>query len=197
MAPAVSTDNRSQTPLQPERRLLESNPRGVHRRVDRYTRDLPLRSEQACPWEIGSSQVAKLRHDPVGVCLSVLLRRSHPRTPASRSLHPRFNSLIPEVLSLCRSEVGLAGQFKFRIHGGAVLQRRHNLNGISASLLAPRHGFEPRFTAPKAAVLPLDDRGKSSEACPLSVTQPSLNLKNLAGTSRSRIDQRPKDVQQF
>ncbi len=27
--------------------------------------------------------------------------------------------------------------------------------------LAPRHGFEPRFTAPKAAVLPLDDRGKS------------------------------------
>ena len=25
--------------------------------------------------------------------------------------------------------------------------------------LAPRHGFEPRFTAPKAAVLPLDDRG--------------------------------------
>src|SRR5665213_2152021 len=27
--------------------------------------------------------------------------------------------------------------------------------------LAPRHGFEPRFTAPKAAVLPLDDRGKA------------------------------------
>jgi hypothetical protein len=26
-------------------------------------------------------------------------------------------------------------------------------------VLAPRHGFEPRFTAPKAAVLPLDDRG--------------------------------------
>ena len=28
------------------------------------------------------------------------------------------------------------------------------INGV-----APRHGFEPRFTAPKAAVLPLDDRG--------------------------------------
>src|ERR1700747_3048962 len=28
--------------------------------------------------------------------------------------------------------------------------------------LAPRHGFEPRFTAPKAAVLPLDDRGIAS-----------------------------------
>ena len=25
--------------------------------------------------------------------------------------------------------------------------------------MAPRHGFEPRLTAPKAAVLPLDDRG--------------------------------------
>ena len=30
------------------------------------------------------------------------------------------------------------------------------------SVVAPRHGFEPRFTAPKAAVLPLDDRGKSA-----------------------------------
>ena len=29
-------------------------------------------------------------------------------------------------------------------------------------MVAPRHGFEPRFTAPKAAVLPLDDRGISS-----------------------------------
>src|SRR3954453_19363268 len=28
--------------------------------------------------------------------------------------------------------------------------------------VAPRHGFEPRFTAPKAAVLPLDDRGIST-----------------------------------
>src|SRR5581483_5387473 len=26
-------------------------------------------------------------------------------------------------------------------------------------VVAPRHGFEPRLTAPKAAVLPLDDRG--------------------------------------
>ena len=29
--------------------------------------------------------------------------------------------------------------------------------------MAPRHGFEPRFTAPKAAVLPLDDRGAREE----------------------------------
>ena len=32
--------------------------------------------------------------------------------------------------------------------------------------LAPRHGFEPRFTAPKAAVLPLDDRGRFRGAFP-------------------------------
>ena len=30
---------------------------------------------------------------------------------------------------------------------------------FEAEGVAPRHGFEPRFTAPKAAVLPLDDRG--------------------------------------
>ena len=33
---------------------------------------------------------------------------------------------------------------------------------FEAKVVAPRHGFEPRFTAPKAAVLPLDDRGKSA-----------------------------------
>lgn len=32
--------------------------------------------------------------------------------------------------------------------------------GSTYRTVAPRHGFEPRFTAPKAAVLPLDDRGK-------------------------------------
>ena len=30
---------------------------------------------------------------------------------------------------------------------------------VAPQCVAPRHGFEPRFTAPKAAVLPLDDRG--------------------------------------
>ena len=36
--------------------------------------------------------------------------------------------------------------------------------------VAPRHGFEPRFTAPKAAVLPLDDRGsEGSKGLRLSV----------------------------
>src|ERR1700733_4720929 len=36
--------------------------------------------------------------------------------------------------------------------------------------LAPRHGFEPRFTAPKAAVLPLDDRGSEVGADFFSVS---------------------------
>ena len=35
-------------------------------------------------------------------------------------------------------------------------------NSLGEKELAPRHGFEPRFTAPKAAVLPLDDRGESA-----------------------------------
>src|SRR5580658_1769316 len=48
---------------------------------------------------------------------------------------------------------------KVRIHHGAILQRPANSNGINADSVAPRHGFDPRFTAPKAAVLPLDDRG--------------------------------------
>jgi hypothetical protein len=43
---------------------------------------------------------------------------------------------------------------KFR--GGAVNKKREK---VRDEVLAPRHGFEPRFTAPKAAVLPLDDRG--------------------------------------
>ena len=33
------------------------------------------------------------------------------------------------------------------------------IRASSVRSMAPRHGFEPRFTAPKAAVLPLDDRG--------------------------------------
>lgn len=42
--------------------------------------------------------------------------------------------------------------------------------------LAPRHGFEPRFTAPKAAVLPLDDRGilrRTALQCSVLNVQPA------------------------
>ena len=35
--------------------------------------------------------------------------------------------------------------------------------------MAPRHGFEPRFTAPKAAVLPLDDQGVRKVTSPIII----------------------------
>src|SRR5260370_25701049 len=49
-----------------------------------------------------------------------------------------------------------------RAVGGAVNRERPSWKValLAAQDLAPRHGFEPRFTAPKAAVLPLDDRGR-------------------------------------
>lgn len=40
-----------------------------------------------------------------------------------------------------------------------MLSRKSGGGKLRFWKLAPRHGFEPRFTAPKAAVLPLDDRG--------------------------------------
>src|SRR5713101_6388435 len=42
--------------------------------------------------------------------------------------------------------------------------------------MAPRHGFEPRFTAPKAAVLPLDDRGSKG-----GKRSPTLSLTSSKG----------------
>jgi hypothetical protein len=51
-------------------------------------------------------------------------------------------------------------------YGGDWRCRQDNGRGIwYADGLAPRHGFEPRFTAPKAAVLPLDDRGIEMKDC--------------------------------
>ena len=51
-------------------------------------------------------------------------------------------------------------------YGGGCRCRQDNGRGIwYADSLAPRHGFEPRFTAPKAAVLPLDDRGTETKNC--------------------------------
>ena len=57
----------------------------------------------------------------------------------------------------------------FRNPAGATRRNRDFWNGVDDARacrnksLAPRHGFEPRFTAPKAAVLPLDDRGMLGE----------------------------------
>src|SRR5215470_14073475 len=38
----------------------------------------------------------------------------------------------------------------------------HHCKGLILNGVAPRHGFERRLTAPKAAVLPLDDRGMAA-----------------------------------
>ena len=45
-------------------------------------------------------------------------------------------------------------------------------NLLILKYLAPRHGFEPRFTAPKAAVLPLDDRGLLQQRDTFSLSSP-------------------------
>ncbi len=67
-------------------------------------------------------------------------------------------------------------------------QKRPAVNAIGAKTLeertvAPRHGFEPRFTAPKAAVLPLDDRG---------VRAGSLNQCSNRRRWRARRDSNPR-----
>src|SRR5260370_14941150 len=48
-----------------------------------------------------------------------------------------------------------------RVRGGGFQAAVHTGLGAALRRLAPRHGFEPRFRAAKAAVLPLDDRGMS------------------------------------
>ena len=49
----------------------------------------------------------------------------------------------------------------FSVHALLYAEEMRRRNQLILNDLAPRHGFEPRFTAPKAAVLPLDDRGKN------------------------------------
>src|SRR5579864_5399159 len=60
---------------------------------------------------------------------------------------------------MVRGTTGLYTRFLYRpLYNGLF----YNPKLLIPLSLAPRHGFEPRFTAPKAAVLPLDDRGKSA-----------------------------------
>ena len=56
-----------------------------------------------------------------------------------------------------------------RLRGDAMLSTKVPWQ-FEGKGLAPRHGFEPRFTAPKAAVLPLDDRGSLGGNYSTSVT---------------------------
>jgi hypothetical protein len=61
--------------------------------------------------------------------------------------------------------------------------------------LAPQRGFEPRFTAPKAAVLPLDDRGKNAgSACSNQCNPSPANWREPVEVESTND---PKDVQQF
>src|SRR5689334_15887202 len=70
-----------------------------------------------------------------------------PRSRTSRTGEPRENANTGECLGYGR-EIRQAG-----------CQRNRAVESSRLKDVAPRHGFEPRFTAPKAAVLPLDDRG--------------------------------------
>ena len=56
-----------------------------------------------------------------------------------------------------------------RFRGDAMLSTKPTFE-FELEVVAPRHGFEPRFTAPKAAVLPLDDRGSLGGNDSTSVT---------------------------
>ena len=54
--------------------------------------------------------------------------------------------------------------------------------------MAPRHGFEPRFTAPKAAVLPLDDRGVGGKCWnPFSLTHACRIREGGSGVRRTAV----------
>lgn len=87
------------------------------------------------------------------------------RTTAAVGSTPN-QSLLRRLISL-----SLAAGFGATLVAGAWwwFGRRVKLNhcaGWTYRTVAPRHGFEPRFTAPKAAVLPLDDRGSTRKGRP-------------------------------
>jgi hypothetical protein len=69
--------------------------------------------------------------------------RRKPEGGGSDNNHPCVDS--NQIFNNLVTSVGLSALFSIR------------------NSVAPRHGFEPRFTAPKAAVLPLDDRGMRDE----------------------------------
>ena len=60
------------------------------------------------------------------------------------------------------------------MRGAAV--NKTGATSCGKNVVAPRHGFEPRFTAPKAAVLPLDDRGKRESDSSVAFTHKSAQM---------------------
>jgi hypothetical protein len=157
------------------------------------------RKERSCP---ESSQV--LRFDlleflvdellyPFGLVVEMcqLARAFQPRLASALGARRElfFDGLRDELAQL-RIPKALAVTFALRKIGSGISSvvfinanshiygtpfRRH-LTRVEFRNLAPRHGFEPRFTAPKAAVLPLDDRGITTAVSFFSVTFPDGQL---------------------
>ena len=85
----------------------------------------------------------------------------HPGGPftGSSAAHAGYSDGDPPDRNMC-GMFGIAG----RSRGSPMLSTKLPFQ-FATEGLAPRHGFEPRFTAPKAAVLPLDDRGIEMKDC--------------------------------
>src|SRR5579864_7357406 len=91
-----------------------------------------------------------------GVSGSILRRSRIGRSITNAKLFPCFVSFLTMRLSV------LTMYHHKTPHEVQCCQQREpswKIRFLGAQTVAPRHGFEPRFTAPKAAVLPLDDRG--------------------------------------
>jgi hypothetical protein len=83
-------------------------------------------------------------------------------------LNPGVGHAVPRCLSSNQRERRVRKNLRNvadtdEVGGGRSCQRNTALE-LGQNVVAPRHGFEPRFTAPKAAVLPLDDRGSEAGA---------------------------------
>lgn len=74
------------------------------------------------------------------------------------SLHSRATSLPTRENAGHAKTYGIL-RIRARETAGTAVNKM-GATSWDTKVVAPRHGFEPRFTAPKAAVLPLDDRGK-------------------------------------
>ena len=91
-------------------------------------------------------KIGGLRHGPLG--FGLLPKRC------------AFETERPVDSSTCK-------MFGIRPAGKCAAVNKNGVASWDGRMLAPRHGFEPRFTAPKAAVLPLDDRGKTRATFPV------------------------------
>src|ERR1035438_2761832 len=100
------------------------------------------------------------------------VERGQRSEPAWLRAHPGLHYFEPEKPARTQTPRNVWDTATAGTGAGVNYNSQRNL---AKRKLAPRHGFEPRFTAPKAAVLPLDDRGiegdlsssvASCDACP-------------------------------